>query len=348
MKVISQSKIKKSVACIWLMLAFMPLCAVSALAGPLVIQAVGDIMLGGQWESQLAANNYFHAFENIAQELNRGDITIANLEAPLTDRGNEFEDKKFRFRVNPAAATALKKAGITTVNLANNHIMDFGPIGLADTVEALKKVDIDWVGAGDNLAQARGVQFYELRGLKVAMLGYSMTLPTEFWASKRKAGTMPAVEKLMCADIAAARKEASVVVVSIHWGEEGATRLRPYQPRLARLMIDSGADVVIGHHPHRLQGVERYKNGIVFYSLGNFAFAAKGKHGDSTMLVRFSFDGGNRVAELLPVNIRYNEVGFQPAIMNGKRADRLIDEIRKLPPGDPGIIKVADRYFVPF
>lgn len=348
MKVISQSKIKMTLACLWLVLAFQAAHPAPALSAPLVIQAVGDIMLGGQWEAQLAANSYFHAFENIAEELNRGDITIANLEAPLTDRGSEFEDKKFRFRVNPVAAVALKKAGITTVNLANNHIMDFGVVGLADTVTALKKAGIDWVGAGDNISQARAVQFYELRGVKVAMLGYSMTLPVEFWAAKGKAGTMPALEKLMRADIAAARKEASVVVVSIHWGEEGVTRLRPYQPRLARLMIDSGADVVIGHHPHRLQGVERYKKGIIFYSLGNFAFAAKGKSGDSTMLVRLSFDGASRVAELLPVNIRYREVGFQPAALTGKRADRLIETVRGLPPGDPGIIKESGRYFVPF
>ena len=320
----------------------------SVTAGELVVQAAGDVMLGGRWEQQVARDGYYHAFEKIAPELQKGDITLVNLEAPLTGRGKEFTDKKYRFRVKPSAVAALKKAGITTVTLANNHSMDYGAVGLQDTLQQLDKAGIAHVGAGENLAAARKSVIYDIRGTKVAVLGYSLTLPQEFWAGEKRAGTAPLLEKMVKDDIVAARKQASIVIVTAHWGEEGKTRLREYQPRLARMMIDSGADAVIGHHPHILQGVEKYKRGIIFYSLGNFAFAHKSRIADRTLLVRLRFDGDKRTAELLPVNILHKEVGFQAAPLAGKRADELIARVKKLPPAKLSVRKEEEHWLVDF
>jgi poly-gamma-glutamate synthesis protein (capsule biosynthesis protein) len=328
-----------------LLLFLLPL---SAHGTEIIIQAAGDVMLGGRWEQQVARNGYFHAFERIAPELKKADITLVNLEAPLTRRGEEFTDKKYRFRVHPAAAAALKKAGITTVTLANNHSMDFGKEGLLDTLQQLKKAGIGHVGAGENLAAARKPIFYDIRGIRVAMLGYSLTLPSEFWASNKRAGTAPLLERLVKQDIAAARTQAAIVLVAVHWGEEGTTRLREYQPRLARLMIDSGADAVIGHHPHILQGIEHYKRGVIFYSLGNFAFASKSRIADRTLLVRLHFDGDKRTAELVPVNILHREVGFQPTSLTGHKAAELIQRIRQLPPGTVTMRHEGARWLVDF
>ncbi len=328
----------------FLLLMLLPTAAQSEV----VIQAAGDVMLGGRWEQQVARNGYFHAFERIAPELKKADITLVNLEAPLTRRGEEFTDKKYRFRVHPAAAAALKKAGITTVTLANNHSMDFGREGLLDTLQQLDKAGIGHVGAGENLAAARKPIFYDIRGTRVALLGYSLTLPLEFWASNKRAGTAPLLERLVKQDIAAARTQAAIVLVTVHWGEEGTTRLREYQPRLARLMIDSGADAVIGHHPHILQGIEHYKRGIIFYSLGNFAFASKSRVADRTLLVRLHFDGDKRAAELVPVNILHRGVGFQPASLTGHRAAELIERVRQLPPGNVTIYQKGVRWLVDF
>jgi poly-gamma-glutamate capsule biosynthesis protein CapA/YwtB (metallophosphatase superfamily) len=328
-----------------LLLFLLPL---SAHGAEVIIQAAGDVMLGGRWEKQVARDGYFHPFERIAPELKKGDITLINLEAPLTSRGSEFTDKKYRFRVNPKAAAALKKAGITTVTLANNHSMDYGATGLQDTLQQLDKAGIGHVGAGENLAAARKPVIYDIRGTKVALLGYSLTLPQEFWAGEKRAGTAPLLEKLVKEDIAQARKQASIVVVTAHWGEEGTTRLREYQPRLARMMIDAGADAVIGHHPHILQGVEKYKRGIIFYSLGNFAFAHKSRIADRTLLVRLRFDGDKRTAELLPVNILHKDVGFQATPLSGKRADELIERVRKLPPSKLAIRKEGECWLVDF
>lgn len=313
-----------------------------------VIQAVGDIMQGGRWERAVAQNGYFHAFEKIATELQAGDITLANLEAPLTARGREFVDKKYRFRVHPSAVEGLKKAGITVVTLANNHSMDYGAEGLADTMATLKKSGVSFVGAGANLADARIPLIADVRGTRVAVLGYSLTLPSEFWAGKDRPGTAPLLEKTVGKDIVDARKQADIVIVTVHWGEEGSTRLREYQPRLARMMIDSGADAVIGHHPHILQGVERYKRGIIFYSLGNFAFAHKSRIADRTLLVRLRFNGDKRSAELLPVNILHREVGFQPALLSGDKALELIERVKKLPPGGAELRKEGERWLMDF
>lgn len=313
-----------------------------------VIQAVGDVMLGGRWERAVAVDGYFHPFEKIAGELRAGDITLANLEAPLTRRGKEFTGKKFRFRARPEAAFALKKAGITVVTLANNHIMDYGVAGLADTLAALLRAGIDPVGASGDLATACMPLITEIRGTRVAVLGFSLTLPSEFWAGRNRTGTAPLLEETAKEHIAAARRQADIVIVTAHWGEEGTSRLRPYQPRLARMMIDAGADAVIGHHPHILQGVERYKRGIIFYSLGNFAFAHKSRLADRTLLVRLRFNGAQRSAELLPVNIRHEEVGFQPTLLSGKAGDELVERLRRLPPANVEIRKEGERWLIDF
>lgn len=329
---------------ILLLLLLLPVAA----QAEVVIQAAGDLMLGGRWEQQVARNDYFHPFEKIAAELKKSDITLVNLEAPLTDRGSEYTDKKYRFRIKPQAAAALKQAGITTVTLANNHSMDYGAVGLFDTLQQLDKAGIGYVGAGENLAAARRPLIYDIRGTKVALLGYSLTLPQEFWAGEKRAGTAPLLEKLVKEDITLARKQASIVLVTAHWGEEGTTRLREYQPRLARIMIDAGADAVIGHHPHILQGVETYKRGIIFYSLGNFAFAHKSKIADRTLLVRLRFEGNKRTAELLPVNILHREVGFQPTLLTGEKGDEVVERVKQLPPGTVTIRKEGGSWLVDF
>ena len=329
---------------ILLLLLLLPVAA----QAEVVIQAAGDVMLGGRWEQQVARNDYFHPFEKITAELKKSDITLVNLEAPLTNRGSEYTDKKYRFRIKPQAAAALKKAGITTVALANNHSMDYGAEGLLDTLRQLSQAGIGHVGAGENLAAARRPLIYDIRGTRVAILGYSLTLPQEFWAGEKRAGTAPLLEKLVKADIAAARKQASIVIVTVHWGEEGTTRLREYQPRLGRMMIDSGADAVIGHHPHILQGVEVYRRGIIFYSLGNFAFAHKSKIADRTLLVRLQFNGDRRTAELVPVNILHREVGFQPTLLTGEKGDEVVERVKRLPPANLKIKKEGERWLVDF
>jgi poly-gamma-glutamate synthesis protein (capsule biosynthesis protein) len=299
-------------------------------AEEIVINAVGDVMLAGRWAAQIRENGYDSPFRALAPELKTGDITIANLESPLARGGSEFTGKKFRFRAEPEVAGALKRAGINLVTLANNHSMDFGGQALAETMKNLQDAGIAWIGAGENLAEARKAALFTIKGRKVAFLGYSLTQPVEFFAGRNRPGTAPAFEKIFVEDISRARQEADYVIVSFHWGTEGRSEIQPYQRTVAHKAIDAGADVIIGHHPHVLRGVERYKSGVVFYSLGNFTFASKGRSAADSMMVRLRFNAGKREAELLPLDILHRRVGFQPRLVSGKQADRIIEHLNRL------------------
>ncbi|HBA73706.1 MAG: capsular biosynthesis protein [Geobacteraceae bacterium GWC2_55_20] len=326
------------------------LCAPIGLrAEEIIINAVGDIMLAGKWAKTLKSRGYEHPFAEIRSELARGDINLANLESPVATGGSEFSNKQFRFRAEPAVAKAVRAAGFNLVTLANNHSMDFGGDALAETLQHLDSAGIAWVGAGMNLDEARKMALYTIKGKKIAFLGYSLTQPLEFFAGKTRPGTTPGYEKLVTADVASARRQADYVIVSFHWGREASGTVQTYQRNAAHNAIDAGADAVIGHHPHVLQGIERYKNGIIFYSLGNFAFASKGKTADVSALIRLRLDGRQRMAEILPLDVLHRRVGFQPRLLSGNRAEEVIEKLRVLSrPFKTDIRIVDDRYSINF
>jgi poly-gamma-glutamate capsule biosynthesis protein CapA/YwtB (metallophosphatase superfamily) len=296
----------------------------------IIINAVGDVMLAGRWAAGISKSGYDAPFRAVAAELRTGDITIANLESPIARGGSEYTDKRFRFRAEPEVAGALKSSGINLVTLANNHTMDFGEVALAETMQHLESAGVAWIGAGDNLAEARKMALYTIKGKKVAFLGYSLIRPVEFYAGRNRAGTAPGLEKYFVEDIRRARQEADYVIVSFHWGTEGSSEIQPYQRTVAHKTIDAGADVIIGHHPHVLRGIERYKTGIVFYSLGNFTFASKGRSADAGAMVRLRFSEGKREAELLPLDILHRRVGFQPQPASGRQAAAIIEHLNNL------------------
>lgn len=299
-------------------------------ADEIIINAVGDVMLAGRWASTLRKNGYDFPFSAVAAELKSGDITIANLESPIARGGIEYTDKKFRFRAEPDVAVALKSSGINLVTLANNHSMDFGGEALSETMKNLEEAGINWIGAGENLAEARKMALYTIKDKKVAFLGYSLTQPVEFFAGRDRPGTAPGFEKIFVEDIARARQQADYVIVSFHWGTEGKSAVQPYQQVAAHKAIDAGADVIIGHHPHVLRGIERYKTGIVFYSLGNFTFASKSRSADAGIIVRLHLSDDQREAELLPLDILHRRVGFQPRRASEKHATEIIERLNTL------------------
>jgi poly-gamma-glutamate capsule biosynthesis protein CapA/YwtB (metallophosphatase superfamily) len=299
-------------------------------ADEIVINAVGDIMLAGRWAATIRKNGYDSPFLSVAHILKSGDISIANLESPIARSGSEFTDKKFHFRAEPEIAGALIGSGINLVTLANNHSMDFGGEALTETMAHLDNAGIAWIGAGENLSEARKMALYTIKGKKIAFLGYSLTHPDDFFAGRNRPGTTPGFENIIVADISRARQQADYVIVSFHWGTEGRSDLQPYQRKVAHKAIDAGADVIIGHHPHVLRGIERYKTGIVFYSLGNFVFASKGKTADAGAMVRLRFSNEKREAELLPLDVLHRRVGFQPQRVSGSQAAEIVERLNML------------------
>jgi len=303
-----------------------------ATAGPLKVIAVGDMMLDGTARPVLHDNGYDYPFAEVRQFFNGAHIVIGNLEGPLTTRGEPEQDKTYVFRSPPdKVGRALRNAGFTVVSLANNHTLDFGAEGLAQTIEALEAVGIAHVGAGPNLKDARKPVFVETAGTRVALLAYSLTLPEHFYAEANKPGTAFGHEAHVRADVTAARKQADIVLVSFHWGQEGKTTLREYQTRLGHAAIDSGAAAVFGHHPHILQGIEHYKEGVILYSLGNFTFGSYSKDAQVSAVAELTFDGPRVAAlRLYPINVNNFAVQFQPKPLTGAQAARVVEELRTL------------------
>jgi len=296
------------------------------------IAAVGDIMLGGTGTPEFEKFGYDYPFEKTRALLKQSHIVFGNLEGPLTHTEHEAVAKKYRYRSPPEkVAPALANAGFRVVSLANNHAMDQGAEGLKHTMDALDLVGIKHAGAGMNLAEARKPAILEAHGARVAFLAYTLTFPEEFWATPDRPGSPFGHEAQVRADIAQAKQQADIVLVSFHWGQEGKTELRDYQKQLGRAAIDAGAGAVIGHHPHVLQGVERYRDGVILYSLGNFAFGTYGPEAFASALAELTFRD-RKLAEvrLHPLNVRNAEVVFQPTPLAGAAADKVVAGLQQL------------------
>lgn len=301
-------------------------------ARTLRLAAVGDVMLGGSAASEMAKLGYAYPFADVSEVLHSAQIVFANLEGPLTDVGEAELDKRYVFRSPPAkVAPALAAAGINVVSLANNHILDYGVEGLKSTLAALAAAGIRHAGAGFDLQQAREPAIMQAGGHTVALLAYSLTFPESFWAGAERAGAAFGHERYVRADVARARERADIVVVSFHWGREATTELREYQPRLAHAAIDAGATVVLGHHPHILQGIERYKDGIIFYSLGNFAFGSYSRLAQRSVIAELYFEDAKLAqVRLIPLNVNNVEVVFQPRRLSADQAKEVIDQLHGL------------------
>ena len=298
------------------------------------ISAVGDMMLGGKARLLLKQEGYDYPFAATKYLLEQADIAIGNLETPLTDRGEPVVEKTYLFRNPPdKVAPALKQAGFDIVSLANNHSMDYGRQGMQDTLLALQQNQIRYHGAGENLAAARKPVIFDLdNGQRVAFLAYSNTFPEEFWAGKDKPGTAFGHERYVKEDVAQlVEQDIDVIVVSFHWGQERNTELRPYQPMLAHTAIDAGADLVIGHHPHILQAVESYKQGLILYSLGNYTFTTFSNAVQHSVVANVQFEQGRfKRLELTPININNFQVQAQPQLLPIEQARQLYQHLSEL------------------
>lgn len=289
-------------------------------------------MLDGTARPVMAEQGYDYPFVKMLPYFSGAQIIFGNVEGPLTNRGTAEQDKTFVFRSPPAkVSAALKAAGFNVVSLANNHTLDYGADGLIQTIETLDAAGILHAGAGADLKAARQPALIQINGFKVAILAYSMTLPENFFAGPDKPGTAFGHEAHVRADVMSAREQADIVLVSFHWGQEGKTTLRDYQTRLGHIAIDAGASAVIGHHPHILQGIEQYKDGIILYSLGNFTFGSYSMRSARSAVAQLRFRKARlQSVRLFPINVNNFEVQFQPQPLTGASADAVIEELRAL------------------
>ncbi len=298
----------------------------SLIAPEVRIAACGDIMMDRGVASEMRQMGEGWPFSGLSGQLSEADIAFSNLETSVSDRGSRIAGKGIWFRSRPEHLKLLADAGIDIVSVANNHIMDYGLDALHDTLDHLDEAGIRHVGAGSDLTEARRGAVIEANGIKVGFLAYS-DFHDIFWsfaerftfaATGSRAGMAPAVTSLMAEDVRRLKKAADFVVVSVHWGQEYMRFPDSYQVERAHALVDAGADVVFGHHPHVLQPVECYKGALIFYSLGNFIFDQEGEKETESMVATVSLRiGMPHEAELVPMRIGRS----RPAPMEGDEAE---------------------------
>ncbi len=233
---------------------------------------VGDIMLSRQVGDKITASgDWRYPFLRIGDFLRSADITVANLENPVSDRGVRV-GSIYSFRADPRTIVGLTYAGIDIATLANNHIWDYSREAFLDTMMHLKNAGIEYNGAGYTFDEAHRGVTKTVNDTTITFLAYTDLISRQVAATTTTPGVSFLVREQVKADIAAAKLKSDLVVVSYHMGDEYQTSHNASQAIIYKEAIDAGADLIIGHHPHVVQEVEPYKNGWIAYSLGNFIF----------------------------------------------------------------------------
>lgn len=235
------------------------------------IAFVGDILLD-ELPGRLIKKG-IDPFKSFSSILNAADFRVGNLENVVATRGSAEPGKFYTFRAHPRTLSVLKRH-FDAVSLANNHSGDFGPVAFSEMLTLLERNGIAYFGGGINLAQAHVPLMIERKGLRIALLGYNEFFPRSFEADQDKPGIAWSEDEQVQLDIANARSQyrADLVIPFMHWGWEDEPSASTRQTYLARLMIEAGADAVVGGHPHVTQNIENYRGKPIIYSLGNFLF----------------------------------------------------------------------------
>lgn len=289
----------------------------------ITISAIGDCTLGADLDygfdnsfydvhlKNEGDNGYF--FAGVRDILENDDLTIANLETTFTDASSDYKvDKKFNFKGLPSYTKILEEGSVEVVNVANNHTYDYGEVGYNATLENLSNAAIPYFGY-DNY------QIMDVEGIKVGLagvLGWSEDVAKE--------NTKKAIDYFK-------ENETDLIVISYHWGIEREPKQNGLQENIARYAVDLGADLILGHHPHVLQGIEVYNGKYIVYSLGNFVFGGNKNPGDKDTMIfqqEFCFEGKDLVdsrIKIIPCSLssRVDKNDYQPQVLDGEEEKRV-------------------------
>lgn len=241
--------------------------------GALVIQGTGDVAVDPDYIPALAVNGWDHAWSGLGGLFLDDDLTVVNLECVPSDIGSPLP-KTFVFRCPTEALSSIRAGGVDVANMGNNHSGDFGKEALVDGRAQLEAAGIAPVGAGSDVREAGAPALFEIEGWQVAVVGFGGVAPSESWyATEDRAGMRSGdhIEEMVEA-VAAADDIADIVVVTIHWGRELDTVPLEEDIQRAEAMIEAGADIIFGHHQHRLNPLDDVDGAQVFWGLGNFVW----------------------------------------------------------------------------
>lgn len=302
-------------------------------SGPatITIAAVGDMIFDRQVAELIRAQGGRAPLDGVASILAAADVTLGNLESPLSYDEPRLDDKEYTFKGDPRALEGLTAAGFDVLTVANNHAMDTGAAGLAETLSYLDEADIAYSGAGEDKDAAWEPAVIEVApDTTLAFFGYSHIVPIGFVAGDTRPGIAAARFDMeaMEAAVARAAEEHDYVIVSYHWGIEYEDDANADQVRDARRTIDAGADMVLSHHPHVIQGIEVYEGGLIAYSLGDFVFDHYSrKTGEAFILEAQLGKDGFRDVTFTPV---YLDSYGAPDVVAGDEADVILDRLEHI------------------
>jgi hypothetical protein len=297
----------------------------------LSVIAVGDLLFDLSPRRLVETQGGRAPLVKVEAALADADVTIGNLEGPLSNRGTHVAGKlpEHIFEGDPRSIESLKASGFDIVALANNHVMDHGQVALEDTVASLNEAKIGYAGAGMNTDEAWKPAIIEREGKRIAFLSFSQIVPGGFTPSATRAGLANGRERTrVLAAIRSAKKQADYVIVSFHWGVEQSYTVGSSQIADARASVDAGADMVLSHHPHVMQALEFYKGRLIAYSLGNFLFPYKTVEGRKSFILKADMGpGGTTNVRVTPVYL--GEWG-RPTIQKGSSAAGILGKLRDI------------------
>jgi len=286
--------------------------------------AVGDIMLNRSVGNKIAANGGASIIEEVADHLRQGDIVFGNLECPLSTVGPHEPRGACIFRADPKTVEVLTLGSFDIVSLANNHALNSGRAALLQTMDHLEQAGIAYVGAARTKTRGSDPTFITVRDIRVGFLAYT-DLSFECCSYSKVDQDF----SRLSAQIREARNNCNLLVVSYHWGEEYRRKPTSRQVKVAHASIEAGADVVLGHHPHVLEGIELYQKRPILYSMGNFVFDQRsGERMESCIFDLYYTQGRGWRIEMTPVWIPWSRLG--PEYATGQRQIRIMQHLQQL------------------
>ncbi len=292
---------------------------------------MGDVMMDSVMADYIQQYGVDYPWTDVSNITKRADLAIVNLETSVSDRGTTKKPKGFGFRSAPYTLQGLSDSGIDLVSLANNHVKDFGNQAFYDTLVNLDAYHIQYVGAGKNLKDAQHVRIIEKNGIKLGFLSYTSILPYKDWqATDQTPGVAPLIINQyddLLKNIRETKKSVDLLIVILHWGSEYHNTPNDWQINLAHKIIDNGADIIVGHHPHVLQGIELYKKKPILYSIGNFIFLKKNDNAGKTGIFRLVVNQKGLVeGSIYPVHILYTKANLLSS--KSKLGKEIIDDLK--------------------
>lgn len=295
---------------------------------------IGDVSLADNWYiipkyEEREKNIYGILSEDVVDTLKNSNITIANNEFTISNRGEKMPGKYYTFRASPERLKIYEEMGVDLVTLANNHVYDFGADAFQDTIESLNEYQIPYIGAGRNLTEAMRPYYFIVNGYKIAFLNATraekLILTPE--ATETSGGVFRCYNpNLLIEQIKKIKQGSDVLITLLHWGKEDSSNLEEVQIETAKQYIDAGSDLIVGTHAHTLQGIDFYKEKAIIYNLGDFIFNNETK---DTAIFQLTIDNEK--------NFKYKIIPCQQkeehtSIKSGIEKTRILDKLRTLSP----------------